>query len=676
MPCGIRHRRGTRTLGSALLAALVVAEVGSGVARADDRISPTPVILVSVDTLRADHLSCYDYHRFPTPHIDSLRDEGTLFTQTDSVIPLTLPSHTCLLTSTYPFVNGVEENEDKLGPAQPTLAALLQSNGYRTAAFIGGYFLARRFGLGRGFGVYDAPFPDSSASLARPLDLKRPAARVAGEAMQWLKENSRARFFVFMHFFDMHEPYNPPASLKPHYGSDQYDAELGYVDEVLGRFWRFLEKEHLYDRSLIILTADHGESLGEHGESTHGYFIYQSTVHVPLIVKWPKGTGPYTREVTAPVSLIDVAPTILQVLGMTAPPTFQGQSLLDLVGPGAPAVQREVYSESLYARDRLGCAPLRSLRLGSTQYIEAPKPELYDVDHDPEEVHNLAPEEQALAASFKNKLEALRSRYGARARPAAQASASREVAAKLRSLGYLATSVPRQAFSDSGPDPKDRLAEYRQYQRGIRLLAAGPLWEAEATFKEILNEDARNLTGRYDLALCYLEDGRSYDAAVQLKNALAVEPHDVQATELLGSIWAGARQYERARAEFKYLLSFAPQDYTAEFGLGFVAEREERLDDAVRHFQAAVRLRPGAVKAHRALGEIYLQRRAFGPAESELAEVTRLRPHSARAHYELGLALENQGLTSNAAQAFREALHYNPKLVAARTALESLRPAP
>jgi len=673
VPSALRCLRNTSTLRRVLLAALAIAEATSWT-RAGEPPPPTPVILVSVDTLRADHLSCYGYTRFLTPHIDALRDEGTLFAQTDSVIPLTMPSHTSLLTSTYPFVNGVEENEDKLGPALPTLATILQSKGYRTAAFIGGYFLARRFGLDRGFDVYDAPFSDS-ASLARPLDLKRPAARVTEGAIRWLKVNSRPPFFVFVHLFDLHEPYNPPASLKGRYGADEYDAELGYADEVLGRFWSFLKRKHLYDQSLIILIADHGESLGEHGESTHGYFIYQSTLHVPLIVKWPKGSRNYARQVATPVSLIDVAPTILEVLGISAPPTFQGQSLMDLASPGAPAAEREVFSESVYARDRLGCAPLRSLRIGATQYIEAPKPELYDLVRDPAELHNLALEEQALATSFKDKLEALQSRYASMAKPAAKASMSPEVAANLRSLGYLATSAPRQALRDSGPDPKDRLDEYRQFQRGIRLLAIGRLWEAEATFKEMLNDHPDDVVGRYDLALCYLEDGRAYDAVMQLKSALRADPHDVQAEELMGTIWVDTRQYERARAEFKYLLSFAPEDYTAQYGLGLVADREKRVDDAIRHLKTAVRLRPDSANAHRALGEAYLERHSYSSAEQEFTEVAHLQPRSARAYYELGLALEKEGATAPAAQAFRDALQYNPKLLAARTALESLRAA-
>jgi len=675
VPSAIHHLPDT-PLRLALLAALVMSEAcaGSPAAWAAEPPSPTPVIVVSVDTLRADHLSCYGYRRFTTPHIDSLRDEGTLFTQTDSVIPLTMPSHTCLLTSTYPFVNRVEENEDKLGPALPTLAALLRSNGYHTAAFIGGYFLARRFGLDRGFDVYDAPFPDTG-SLARPLDLKRPAAQITGGAMQWLKSNCRAPLFLFVHLFDLHEPYNPPANLKSRYGSDEYDAQLGYADEVLGRFWSFLKKEHLYDRSLIILTADHGESLGDHGESTHGYFIYQSTLHVPLIIKWPKGAETYAREVATPVSLIDVAPTILQVLRVSAPPTFQGQSLVDLASPEAPAAARQVYSESVYARDRLGCAPLHSLRIGSTQYIEAPKPELYDLDRDPEELHNLAPEEQALAASFKNKLEAMHSRFRSTAKPDAKPSVNPEVAANLRSLGYLAASARRQAFGGSGPDPKDRLVEYREYQRGIRLLATGRLGEAEATFKEILNDYPDDLVGRYDLALCYLEDGRAHDAVSQLKSALGVDPHDAQAEELMGTIWVNERQYERARAEFTHLLSFAPEDYTAEYGLGLVADREMRVDDAIRHLKTAVRIQPDSVNAHRALGEVYLERHSYSSAEQEFTEVTHLRPHSARAYYELGLALEKQGEAAPAAQAFRDALEYNPKLGAARNALQSLRAA-
>jgi len=654
---------------AAALTVFLVCQVGCVSAR--EASATTPVILISVDTLRADHLGSYGYRRFPTPRIDALESGGTVFTQIDSQVPLTLPSHASLMTSTYPFANGAEENEQVVGPGAVTLAALLKAQGYRTAAFIGGYFLARRFGLGQGFDVYDAPFRHSG-SLAKALDLKRPAALVTRAATKWIESNRGAPFFVFIHLFDLHHPYDPPHRLKKPYGDDEYDAELGYVDQELGRLWNFLVRQGLYERALIIFIADHGESLGDHGESTHGYFIYQSTLHVPLIIHWPLGSGPFPKRVEAPAGLIDVAPTILQFLNLPTPQSFQGQSLLGLLTRAAPTAWRGVYSESDYARDHLGFAPLRSLRLGNEKYIEAPTPELYDLRRDPSELHNLFPERQAEAQSLRARLLEFRTRYQSTKRVAAPATGS-EVARRLRALGYLATSSPVKAADESGPDPKDRIAEYRVYLRGTRLLGMGRLAEAEATFKEILEEDDANLNSRYNLALCELREGKTYDAIAQLKYALAIDPHDLKGGELLANIWIGVGQYERARAELAELRSIAPQPVEVEFGLGRVAFHENRLDDALRHFTAVLRARPESARATIALGRVYFARGQLSLAATEFVKSTQLSPSAPEGYYDLGLVLEKQQHPHAASNAFHQSLQRDPHFAPARRALHSLR---
>ena len=406
-------------------------------ARGAQPVRPSvPVILISVDTLRADHLSCYGYGRFRTPHVDSLAQGGTLFAAIEAQVPLTLPSHTSLLASTYPFVSGVEENGEQVPPGTVTLAGVLKAQGYRTGAFIGGYFLARRFGLDQGFEVYDSPFGSMGGHQGKPPDLKRPAGIVTGAAQKWLEDHDRQPFFLFLHLFDLHEPYDPPAAYRARFGEDEYDAELAYVDSVLGDFRDFLVRRGLYDRTLIVFTSDHGESLDEHGEVTHGYFVYQSTLHVPLIIHWPQEAGPHRAGVEAPAGLIDVAPTIVQALGLPIPPSFQGTSLFPLLAAGAPDASRKVYSESLYAQHIYRCAPLRSLRVGNYKYIATTKPELYDLSRDPGELHNLVTGEQAKAASLRQELNALWSRFRPPEPPVRQ-SIDPEVQANLRAVGYL-----------------------------------------------------------------------------------------------------------------------------------------------------------------------------------------------------------------------------------------------
>jgi choline-sulfatase len=418
------------------------------------------VILISVDTLRADHLGCYGYRKLRTPNLDALAQGGTLFSRVDSPVPLTLPSHTSLLSSTYPFVHGVEENGQKVADIV-TVTKVLKAHGYRTAAFIGGYVLDARFGLNQGFDVYDSPFHLRPDPGEEPPEVKRPGEAVLSAASGWIEAESGHPFFVFIHLYDAHRPYL----------QGSYDAEIAYVDKAIGRFQQSLAARKILQDALIVLTSDHGESLGEHGEETHGYFIYESTLWVPLIFRWPAGTAPYPARVDEPASLLDVAPALLDFLGIPAPAQFQGHSLLRLLRPHPPGGE-PVYGESMYARDHLGRSPLRCIRLGRYKYIEAPKPELYDLATDPGETQNRYERDRSVALDLRARLLSL---YSGERRPA-QKPADPEVISRLRSLGYLG-GVPWK--SGSGADPKDRLSEYKRYGRAIQFANTEHLPEAK-----------------------------------------------------------------------------------------------------------------------------------------------------------------------------------------------------
>lgn len=629
-----------------------------------------PVILISVDTLRADHLSCYGYTRLRTPHIDGLANHGTLFTQISSQAPITLPSHASLFTSSYPFANGVRENAQVVPPGAVTLATVLASHGYRTAAFIGGYFLDRRYGLGQGFQTYDSPF--DTRPIAGALDLKRPAQRVLGSAERWLDQNSTGPFLLFIHLFDLHQPYDAPAAFRARAPRSEYDQEIAYVDDALGGFFHFLAQRGLDKRALVVLFSDHGESLGDHGESTHGYFIYDSTLHVPLIFHWPdaeenrnsKGekrevenrnskieegkpaadstfdfrVSSSQERVEAPAGLLDVAPTILSYLGIPAPATFCGHSLLELAS-GQSSTSREIYSESLYAHDKFGWAPLRSLRLGDYQYIEAPHAELYNLKNDPRELHNLWSGQNALAAALRQRLTALVATYSPAHSPAPIQQAGPETAANLRALGYLEITSPRVALNESGVDPKDRLFEYKRYLLAGHLARTGKADEAVAEFQAILADDPHNLPAYVELARSEIGLHRYPDAARQLQAALAIDPRNAEAEELLGDIWMALGSLDRAVAVFRHLLTFAPQNYEAHFGLGLINARRGQTSEALGHFRAALSINPRA----------------------------------AEAHYQLGLILEAQNHEADAAGEFQAALQIDPQFQDARRELAKLK---
>ena len=516
---------------------------------------PTPVILISIDTLRADHLSAYGYRRISTPNIDSFARQGTLFTAVSSQVPLTLPSHTSLFTSTYPFQNQIEENAERVPVGRVTLASVLRSHGYRTAAFIGSVFLETELGLDRGFEDYDSPFhfqafsPISGSMFfgggrRNPYSVRdrRDGALVLGAARRWLAANRGQPAFVFVHLFDLHKPYLPRPS---------YDASLEYVDRLLGAFKQALIAGGWWQRSLVVLLSDHGESLGDHGEFSHGYFIYQSTLWVPLIFHWPAGTSGHTPRDARPAGLLDVAPTILDSLGIPAPPSFEGTSLLR----GAPPT---VYSETVYEHDAFGWSPLRSLRVGAYKYIEAPRPELYNLQEDPHESNNLFRADSAKARALRGELTKLLAAHTPE-RPASPGAISPRTRALLASLGYL-SGGPRPASASAAPDPKDRLAEYRLY------------------------DDAQTA----------LFNRRLDQAAAILRRLLARDPHNTLARRDLGGTYVEQKQYAKARACFERVVAVAPDDYMAQFELGIVDQHLGLNKEALEHVQAACRIAPAA----------------------------------------------------------------------------------
>jgi choline-sulfatase len=471
----------------------------------------TPVILISIDTLRADRLHAYGYTRTHTPFLDELAAAGTVYRNIDAQIPLTLPSHTSLFTSTYPFTNHVEGNDETLPPDAVTLASVLHAAGYRTAAFAGSIILDSRYGLDKGFDDYDSPFRTAPGQIPNPYSarIRRDAALVVRAAAQWIGANRAAPFFAFLHFYDLHTPYTLPqvASLTP--SAAGYDAELEHVDRALASLRDALVRAGVWDKALVILLADHGESLGDHGETSHGYFIYESTMHVPLIVRWPAGSARPAAQISEPGGLIDVAPTILDFLHIAPPPAFRGSSLL------RARTDRVVYGESVYPRDTFGWAALRSIRGGRFKYIDAPQAELYDLAQDPGERRNLIASQPAEARALKLLLAGVAAQSAA-AQHSAVSPAAREV---LGSLGYTAGAAQPQPAHAA--DPKDKLAEQESYEKGLTLLYTARYANAIATFTHILAQDPANLPARCALGDAYFRSGnptlaiRSWHEALQ-----------------------------------------------------------------------------------------------------------------------------------------------------------------
>ena len=634
-------------------------------------------------------------------------------TQVSSQVPLTFPSHVSLLTSTYPFSNGVEDNGQSLGPGATTLATILKAQGYATGAFIGGFAMDHRFGLDQGFDLYDSPFDLSRQEGIDPSDLKRPAEEVIRSAEAWLDNNSTKPFFLFVHLYDLHTPYQLPAKESARFGGSGYDAELHYVDESLGQFLGFLRKNGLFDKVLIVFLSDHGESLGEHGEATHGYFIYQSTLHVPLVIHFPAGGGPFSARVSKPAALVDVGPTVLDFLGVTIPSHFQGQSRLELFRSQPPPGDAAVYSQSLYAHEHYRCSPLHSLREGRYKYIEAPKPELYDLEHDPHELTNLYRTEQSIGLSMHRKLSSLMAGY-----PQAPAVAANAISPKaveqLRALGYIAGRAARPGTATEA-DPKDRIVQYAQTHRAISMAYSGKLEESVAlleavladtpdlpdtrnilgtfqqklgqhqqaarNFHDVLREDPSNVLAHYNLAISYFNLNRLEDSTKELNAVLALaldqgdalEQVTTPARELLGTISMQQKNYSLARTQFEELVTVVPRDYAANFNLGWLAGQEGNAQAGVRYLKVAVEVDPSNADGHAELGILYLSLGDLANAETQLAEATRLSPNSASAHYNLGIVFAKEQYKDRAVSEFTLALQADPGFRPASEALQRIQ---
>ena len=658
--------------------------------------SRAPVILISVDTLRADYLSCYRRGRDVTPHIDSLAQNGTLFSQVSALVPLTLPSHVAMLTSTYPFVNGVEDNGVPFG-ARESIATVLKGAGYHTAAFVGGFVLDRRFGLSRGFDVYDSPFDLHKKTVVDAGDLKRPGAQVAEAAVRWLDQNGNAPFFLFLHLYDLHTPYNLPSGV-PRRADAGYRAELTYVDGVIGGFLAYLDRRGLLNKSLVVFTSDHGEALGEHGETTHGYFVYESTLHVPLIIHWPQAQWPASRQrVDEPASLLDVVPTILDSLGLPRPTSSKGSSLI-----AAQTSDRDVFSESLYARNHFGCAALRSLRVGHYKYIDAPTPELYDLSTDPLESRNLYSTQTARAAAMRTRIVSLIS-----AAPVAKPrTPSPEAANALRSLGYLSGSTASSRLA-SHVDPKSRIVDFERYGQALVLASAGKLAEssrllltlseklpdvidirislglnhqqagdytkAAQEFQRVLESAPLNAQAHFDLALSHFRLRRFDQAIKELQAALALEPWYTRAEELLAQICLETKDYPAARARLDHLLSVDPESYAAHYNLGVLAAMSGDWAGAQLELTSALRTDPSSAEAHNTLGSVFLRRGDLKQARAELEQALRLEPQFAFAYYNLALVSKKEQKIDEATRELRDALKADPSFHAAKTELDRIQ---
>lgn len=525
-----------------------------------------PVIIVSIDTLRADRLPMFGYGRVQTPHLDRFRADGILFRNAYTHAPLTLPAHTSLLTGLLPNEHKVRNNIGYvLSETIPTLPRILKARGYATGAAVSAYVLRGTSGLARDFDEYEDRIAGTGSSAVGQL--QRPGAVTAAIATRWIETHSAQPFFYFLHLFEPHSPYEPPEPFRSKY-RDRYDGEIAAVDAIVGEFFDGLRRSGVYDKAMIIVLSDHGEALGDHGEPEHGIFVYRETIHVPLLIKLP-GNERRGETVEGPVGLIDIAPTVTTLAGVAAPTAMSGKPLLQPDPTG-----RRIYSESLYPRIHLGWSELRSLVDSRYHYIEAPRAELYDITTDPQEKTNVISDQRRVASRMRDDL----ARYGTEVEN--PQNIDPEEAKKLAALGYL--SSPAGAAEGPLPDPKDRIGEIAEMVRASDLLRK-----------------------------------RRWDAAIQaFQKIVEKNPRLADAWNQLGDAFEGAGRYEEASNTYQRAIEMTPQ-LAGEFGLrrGSVLLKLEKYEEAVEHARLAEATNPGAM--HVLLARVEMARKNFGAAEAQ-----------------------------------------------------------
>jgi len=624
---------------------------------------PPNVILITLDTVRADHLACYGYDRIQTPTLDGLARDGVVFERAISQVPLTWPSHAAILTGTYPFQNGVQDfTGQPLAPQFHSVAQALKQHGYATGAVVSAFVLDRSWGLNRGFDFYDDAF---SAETFQKKDIglvDRKAAESVTHAIGWLKKTPHRPFFLWLHLYDPHSPYDPPEPYRTQYQDHLYDGEIAYADHELGRLVAFLKQNQLYDHTLIAFLSDHGESLGEHGEHEHGFFVYNSTVHIPLIVKPPAGSGIRPGRAVRPVETVAVAPALLQLVGVKDPieKQFHSHGLF-----GADAEKEDAsYSETFYPFSSFGWSPLHALETSRYHYIEAPVPELYDVVADPEEKNNLASQQTATVAVLKDKVASLLREKPFSPPPGANANLSPDAAEKLRALGYVSyrSAVTPEALAKGLADPKSRLWEFNSILEAGDAFQVNDFPTGQDLLEKVREKDPQMYIVPFMLGEVALRQQKWADASTELKQCLDLNPNFDQAMVGLGRALMNQNNPEEAKAWVSKALKYNPQNYRAWYELAFIESKGDKAA-ALTAYEKTISIQPNFALARRDFGMFQYQQKNYADAVIQLSKAAALGMDTDPQLYNfLGISYSLTKRLPQAVESYQKALKIDPAL--------------
>jgi choline-sulfatase len=678
------------------------------------------VLLVTLDTTRADRLGSYGHARARTRHLDRLAAEGVRFAAAFSPAPVTLPAHASLFTGLYPFEHGVRNNGNfYVSDRFDTITTVLAAQGYRTAAFVSAFVLDRRYGLARGFELYDDRMQGVQRQVVS-LEAERRGDRTSEAMTAWLAQYaagslddpvsggagfaaprspaSRPPFFVWLHLYDPHEPYRPPPPFRDAFLDSPYDGEIAFDDAVVASVVDRLGQLGLLDTTIVAVIGDHGESLGDHGEETHSMFVYESALHVPFIL-WRPGRLPSGRVVSEPVRMTDVAPTLLDLVGAPPLPTPHGRSLVPLIQGGSGGEPPPIYAETYLPHFYMNWSPLRALRDGRWKLIDAPRPELYDLSRDAGESRNLYAEHPRTADAMRAALSSL---TGGSEGSMAAGRLDREALEKLAALGYVAAAVEpaaREPGRDQ-PDPKDFIAVFNRLRRANTAVRDRRFAEALPVLQDVLRQDPRNAFARMVLgsthmgmeqyreaiaeyaayltlvpasayahqwmAICYTRLGERDRAMEEAAAALAIDPKFSDALVLRGGILAALGRYDASVRDLRAAVENDPAKPMVRLDLAKVLDEAGRRDEARAEYEAILERQPDYAAALTGLGALSAQAGDLDRAVALLRRSLEVEPVQDGARLNLAVVLERQGHTAEAVAEYE-------RLVRSREASPALR---
>ena len=619
-----------------------VSPTGTTLGRAMGGVAPQQfnVIVFTLDTTRWDHLGAYGGRGASTPNLDRLASEGVVFEQAIAAVPLTLPSHSTMFTGLLPPRHGVRDNGGYvLDPKHRTLASLLKNDGVKTGAFVGAFVLDGKWGLDQGFDTYVDKFDVAKYKTVSLGGVSRRAGEVLDNAMPWLEENANQPFFAWLHFYDPHTPYDPPEPFKSRFRSRPYAGEIAYMDYQIGRVLQWLDTKSLADRTIVVAIGDHGESLDEHGESTHGLFIYDATTRIPFIVRAPYDAM-RGRRVPSLVRSEDLMPTLLDLTARRIPEEVEGRSLTTLMTGAAPSMNLDAYSESLYARHHFGWSELKSLRSGRFKYIATTRPELYDLEQDPGEKKNLYEERRQLGDRMAEVLSRLATETPTASKgPSAVDPETRE---RLAALGYIGSFTETQRTDGEVlPDPKDKIDVFNLMTAAREAGDSGTAKMIERLTR-VTEQDPKVLDAWVMLGNEYFRKADFETAIKHYRKALELNPSYELAIVNLAGAYRSMGNYEAATLGYERYLERDPKNAWIRYQLGELYVDLGKLDQAEASFKQALSDDTRVASARNALGVIAINRGDYTRAEEYIRAAMKDKPDVRLAHFNLALIAEHR----------------------------------